>query len=150
MSVTSPIPTARRQPGQPPAAAAVAEKPVRPAAARPEPPKPGKPYPFVAVGMMVNWYEQGLVNTPPQPATVTAIGDLSIEVAVHRADSLPQEKVGVRYAHERNVPDLVREESGGWDYTSWDHRLIARDPKLRQWPGEDKPEEPAEPAATTD
>jgi hypothetical protein len=97
--------------------------------------EPVRRFPFVCKGMNVLWHEAGNPQHPGCAATVTEVGEMGLDLSIQEPDyDRLIRKTGVRWNHEPNVSEAVRDDSGGWDFTENDLRVRAIFDDLTLWP----------------
>ena len=89
----------------------------------------------MCVGKSVLYYPSGNTQLEPIPATVLAVGEYGLDLLFRPNQSeYLYEQSGVRHVDDKTANEIIRMESGGWDFTEDDIRLYTLRPELGAWP----------------
>lgn len=86
-----------------------------------------KPFqmPPIEVGRVVNWYKDGHRTTPPQAALVTQATPSRVAVATFPAGVKQHAAYdGVMHVDDPRAKQGYAADSGAWDYTDFDKRMM--------------------------
>jgi len=79
--------------------------------------------PEATICMPVLWYLDGHETTSPYAGFVTAVGDRTVDVAVHAPNGGKKQIFGVRHVSDPHATDGELNQQGAWDYTEESKRL---------------------------
>jgi hypothetical protein len=85
--------------------------------------------PPVHVGQQVLWFANCSPSSRPEPCTVQRVSHRNVLLTANNANaSVPS--YGIVHAGDPGVQNPNIRQNGCWDYTKWDHAMLARIDKL--------------------